>query len=82
MNGLGFVLADQDRDVKRGIELCKKAVDRKPQNAAYLDSLGWAYFKNGDINEARNCLRRALDIAPRQKEISLHMKTVMGNEAS
>ena len=82
LNGLGFILVDQNKDVKRGVELCKKAVQKKPQNAAYLDSLGWAYFKNGEINEARNCLRHALELAPRQKEISSHMKVVLGNEAS
>jgi Flp pilus assembly protein TadD len=50
----------------------------KPQTADYLDSLGWAYFKTGDTNEARNVLRRALEIAPRQKDITHHMKTVIG----
>ncbi|MDR0551729.1 MAG: tetratricopeptide repeat protein [Spirochaetaceae bacterium] len=80
LNGLGYILVDQGKDTKRGLELCKKAVDRRPQNPAYLDSLGWAYFKNGDTGEARNFLRRALDIAPRQKEISSHMKTVLGND--
>jgi Tfp pilus assembly protein PilF len=81
MNGLGFILVESNQDVQRGLELCKRAVDKKPQNAAYLDSLGWAYYKVGEINEARQWLRRALDLAPRQKEISRHMKAVVG-EAS
>ncbi|GHV23554.1 hypothetical protein FACS189494_11590 [Spirochaetia bacterium] len=66
-------------DLPRGLELCKKAVEKKPQNAAYLDSLGWAYFKSGEVSDARNYLRRALDIAPRQKEIAGHMKAVVGD---
>jgi tetratricopeptide (TPR) repeat protein len=81
MNGLGFLLVESGADVKRGLELCKKAVDKRPQNAAYLDSLGWAYYKTGNIAEARQCLRRALDLAPRQKDISSHMKTLLA-EAS
>lgn len=81
MNGLGFALVESDKDVRRGLELCKKAVEKRPSNAAYLDSLGWAYFKVGENNEARQWLRRALDIAPRQREISKHMKAVVG-EAS
>jgi Flp pilus assembly protein TadD len=62
----------------RGLRLCRKAVDRKPQSAAYLDSLGWAYFKSGELVEARTWLRRALDLAPQEKTIRDHFKVVTG----
>ncbi|MDR2096154.1 MAG: tetratricopeptide repeat protein [Treponema sp.] len=78
MNGLGFILVDTDMDLLRGLRLCRRAVDRKPQSAAYLDSLGWAYFKCGDLLEARTWLRRALDMAPQEAEIRNHMRIVMG----
>jgi len=78
LNGLGFVLVDTDIDLLRGLRCCKKAVDLKPQNAMYQDSLGWAYFKNGELLEARTWLRRALDAAPGQKEIKEHFRTVTG----
>jgi tetratricopeptide (TPR) repeat protein len=78
LNGLGYILADTDRDVLKGLRFCRKAVDRKPQSAAYLDSLGWAYFKSGDVPEARVWLRRALDLAPQQREIRNHMRIVIG----
>ena len=78
LNGLGFVLVDTDIDLLRGLRCCKKAVDLKPQNAAYQDSLGWAYFKNGELLEARTWLRRALDAAPGQKEIKEHFRTITG----
>jgi tetratricopeptide (TPR) repeat protein len=78
LNGLGFVLVDTDKDLLRGLRCCKKAVDMKPNRAVYLDSLGWAYFKNGELLEARTWLRRALDAAPEEKEIKDHFKTVTG----
>jgi tetratricopeptide (TPR) repeat protein len=81
MNGLGYLLVESGKDINRGLDLCKKAVEKKPKNAAYLDSLGWAHYKAGELTEARQWLRRALDLAPRQREISLHMKTLVG-EAS
>ena len=77
LNGLGYVLIDADLDLPRGLRCCRKAVDMKPNNAAYLDSLGWAYYKNGDMLEARTWLRRALDAAPQNKEIRQHYKIVM-----
>ncbi len=78
LNGLGYILADTDRDIRKGLILCKKAVEKKPRNPAYMDSLGWAYFKNGEILEARTWLRRALDLLPQHPEIKQHMKTVLG----
>jgi Flp pilus assembly protein TadD len=62
----------------RGLRLCKKAVDKKPQSPAYLDSLGWAYYKNGELLEARTWLRRAMDLSPQEKVIKEHFKALLG----
>jgi tetratricopeptide (TPR) repeat protein len=78
MNGLGYVLVDANIDPPRGLRFCRKAVDQKPQSAVYLDSLGWAYFKNGDVQEARIWLRRALDLSPHHPEFRGHMRVVVG----
>ncbi|MDR0450947.1 MAG: tetratricopeptide repeat protein [Treponema sp.] len=80
MNGLGYILADTSEDLIRGLRLCRRAVDRKPQNAAYLDSLGWAYYKSGEIVEARIWTRRALEIAPGEKEIREHWQILSGDQ--
>jgi tetratricopeptide (TPR) repeat protein len=78
MNSMGYILADAGIDVMRGLRLCRKAVDHKPQSPAYLDSLGWAYFKSGELVEARTWLRRALELAPDEQEIREHFKIVAG----
>jgi tetratricopeptide (TPR) repeat protein len=81
INSLGYILVDTGTDLFRGMRLCRKAVDRKPQNPAYLDSLGWACFKSGDLIEARTWLRRALDMAPNEKEIREHFRSANGDNA-
>jgi tetratricopeptide (TPR) repeat protein len=78
LNGLGYILADAAIDPIKGLYYCKKAVDKKPQNAAYLDSLGWAYYKTGELIEARVYLRRAYELAPQQEEIRRHLKVLVG----
>ena len=41
--------------------MIKKALDAEPDNGAYLDSMGWAYYQQGKLTEAESLLVRALD---------------------
>lgn len=77
INSLGFIYAEKSIDPVEAVILCKKAVNLKPDNPAYLDSLGWAFYKNNQFSEARSYLRKALDLSPGNKEIAAHMKTVL-----
>ncbi|MBS0210264.1 MAG: tetratricopeptide repeat protein [Planctomycetes bacterium] len=52
MNDLGYLLADQGKQLDRAVEMAQKAVAAEPENYAYRDSLGWAYFKLGRFDEA------------------------------
>ena len=47
LNYLGYMLADRGIKLDEALGLIKKAVELDPANGAYLDSLGWAYFKLG-----------------------------------
>jgi tetratricopeptide (TPR) repeat protein len=78
LNGVGFILVDTDQDLVRGLRLCRRAVDMKPQNPAYLDSLGWAYYKTGDLDAARMWLHRAMELAPQEAAIRNHVRVVIG----
>jgi tetratricopeptide (TPR) repeat protein len=77
LNSFGFILADTDKTPSIAVEYCKKALSQKPDNPAYLDSLGWAHFKNGDTEEARSYLRKSLSKAPRNKTIARHLKALL-----
>lgn len=79
LNSLGFLLAEEGKDILKALSLCKRAVHLKPENPAYLDSLGWAYFKIGKVEEARAYLRKALNLKSGKgdNEIALHLKAVI-----
>jgi len=77
MNSLGYVLAEEERNLEQALTLCRKAVEKKPDSPAYLDSLGWTYFKLGRISEARATLRKALSNSGGNKEIAAHMRAAL-----
>lgn len=81
LNGLGYLLACEGRDGARALTLCRKAVDKNPENPAYLDSLAWAYYRLGFIDEARDYIRRAISLAPQEAEIREHARTISSAEA-
>jgi tetratricopeptide (TPR) repeat protein len=58
-NYLGYMLADRGVRLDESIKYIQKALDLEPGNAAYLDSLGWAYFKMGRYDLAENPLEKA-----------------------
>ena len=60
LNYYGYMLADRGIRLDEAISLIHKAVDEDPTNGAYLDSLGWAYFKQGNIPEAEKYLQQAV----------------------
>ncbi|MCZ6714216.1 MAG: DUF1736 domain-containing protein [Deltaproteobacteria bacterium] len=59
-NNLGFILVDQDIEVRRGVKLLERAVRKRPKNWDFLDSLAWGYYKLGRYEEAREKLRESL----------------------
>ena len=61
LNYLGYMLADHGMKLQEALTMIKKAVELDPQNYAYLDSLGWAYFKLGQYNLAETDLRKAVE---------------------
>ncbi len=76
LNGLGYILADVGRDLTRALSLCKKAFGENPENPAYLDSLGWVYYKLGLDKEARTYLKRAREKLPGNKIIEEHFEEI------
>ena len=60
-NYLGFMWVDHDQNVEEGGDLIKKAGEIEPDNGAYLDSLGWYYYKTNRFDEALGQLQQAVE---------------------
>jgi tetratricopeptide (TPR) repeat protein len=59
LNYLGYMNADRGVQLEESLNYIKQAVSLEPTNGAYLDSLGWAYFKLGKYDLAEETLTKA-----------------------
>lgn len=59
-NDLGYLYADQGKNLEQAEKMIRKAVVAEPDNAAYQDSLGWVLFKLGRFKEAQDPLEKAV----------------------
>ena len=59
LNYLGYMNADRGVQLEESLNYIKAAVSLEPTNGAYLDSLGWAYFKLGKYDLAEESLNKA-----------------------
>ena len=76
LNGLGYVLACENRDLTEALSYCKRAVDGEPNSAACLDSLGWVYYKLGLFKEADKYVRQASKLNKENPEIQEHLRLI------
>jgi len=77
MNYLGYMLADRGIRLNEALDLITKAVAAEPNNGAYLDSLGWVYYKLNRLPEAEENLRRAVESTPRDATVHDHLGDVL-----
>ena len=53
-------MVERDDRLEEALAMIQRAVKAEPKNAAYLDSLGWAYFKLGKLDEAERYFSQAI----------------------
>lgn len=60
MNNIGYALADGNAELPQAREFLRQAVELAPLQPAYLDSLGWVYYRMGEYRKAAFYLERAV----------------------
>lgn len=75
-NALGYSLADRNIRLPEAVNLIKKAVQLAPDDPFIADSLGWAEFRMGNLDEAEKQLRRAYGLRP-DPEIGIHLGEIL-----
>ena len=76
LNFLGYLWADHGRHLDKAIDLIARALAQDPDNGAYVDSLGWAYFRLQRLGEARVQLERAARLTGGDSVVLEHLGDV------
>jgi Flp pilus assembly protein TadD len=76
LNFLGYLFADHNVKLDEAVPLIQKALALDPDNPYYIDSLGWAYYRLGRLEDARSELERAVELGADESEVLEHLGDV------
>lgn len=73
LNNYAYYLSLRRENLDEALEMSKRAVGMEPQNAAYLDTLGWIYYKKGDFDSALEYIQQSVDTGDASAEVYEHL---------
>jgi tetratricopeptide (TPR) repeat protein len=68
-NYLGYMWADHNMNLEEAETMIRRALQSEPNNASYLDSVGWVEFRKGQFDRALDDLLRAAKTAEREDPV-------------
>ena len=77
LNYLGYSWVDRGIYLHNGLKIIKQAVKKRPDNGSFVDSLGWAYYRLGQYEQALIYLERATRLEPVDPIITDHLGDVL-----
>jgi tetratricopeptide (TPR) repeat protein len=80
LNYYGYMLADRGIRLDEARDLIQRALDLEPYNGAFLDSLGWAYYKQNKLDQAELTLRKAVERESHDPTIREHLGDVLAKQ--
>jgi len=80
LNYYGYMLADRGIRLDEAHDLIQRALDQEPFNGAFLDSLGWAYYKQNKLDQAELTLRKAVERESHDPTIRAHLGDVLAKQ--
>jgi tetratricopeptide (TPR) repeat protein len=76
LNYLGYMWADRGVNLERAETMILEAVRQEPRNGAFVDSLGWVYYKLGKLDLAKKHMIDAAFLVPDDPTVRMHLGDV------
>ena len=75
LNNYGYSLSERGVRLEEAMEMAQKALEKEPKNGAYLDTMGWIYYKMGEYEKALEYIEEAHSIR-KSVEVAKHLGDV------
>ncbi len=77
LNYLGYAWVEQGQHLDQARQMIERAVEQRPNDGAFVDSLGWTLLRQGDTAGALKNLERAVELQPEDSTINAHFGDVL-----
>lgn len=77
LNNYAYFLSLQEKELAKALEMALKANKLSPNNASYLDTVGWVYYQQGKYEKAEEFIRSSLDTGEASPEVMEHLGDVL-----
>ena len=77
LNYLGYLMIDHDLNVTEGMGYVKRALEKQPDSAYYIDSLAWGHYKLNECVEALRLIKQVESmIGIDEDEVRDHLRAI------
>ena len=73
LNYLAYMWAERGENLDEGLLYVNKAISLSPNNGAYMDTLGWIYFKQKKLEQALEQIKKANELTKNDATIIEHL---------
>jgi len=81
-NNFAYSLSERGIKLDWALKMAKIAIKAEPNNSAYLDTIGWIYFKTGDFNTAVGYINKAIQVGGEKPDILEHLGDIQSKMGS
>ena len=76
-NNYAYSLVERNLSLPKALEMAKKAIDIEPDNASYLDTIGWIYFKMDKLGKAKKFIELSIGINSENAIVLEHLGDIL-----
>ena len=78
LNNFAYHLSVNNKNLKQALQMAKRATELSPNNATYLDTLAWVYYKLGEYEQAKKVMQQAMSFdRENSSELALHYGDIL-----
>ena len=77
LNNYSYSLVERNIHLNKALEMAKKAIELEPDNAAYLDTIGWIYYKMENIDKALSFISKSVELDSNNAIVLEHLGDVL-----